>query len=116
MDAGKARTKGASLPGHVEVHEPARTSRWKSLTFQFVLLGCVFRRCHRGAYPVEQPFVETNQASQVSERLSYNAKSTWSAEWLSYEPGFRSEVNHSGAWPGSGLGCPALCRPHLKQC
>eukprot|EP00971_Amphidinium_carterae_P010726 211927-Amphidinium_carterae.1 len=58
----------------------------------------------------------TNQARQVSERLPYNSEPTWSAEWCNFEIVSRYNFAHRGAWPEIGLGCPASCRPHLKQC
>eukprot|EP00971_Amphidinium_carterae_P051749 1018829-Amphidinium_carterae.1 len=74
------------------------------------------RRCHHGVIPVEQPFSDTNQTRQVSERLPCNAESTWGAEWIYKESGPRSSFSSTGGvWPGFGLGWPAPCRPHLKQ-
>eukprot|EP00971_Amphidinium_carterae_P256903 5100295-Amphidinium_carterae.2 len=121
MEASLARQQGGrSLPPHVDVRGLARTSgkNGSFILFLFLVFGCFVRRgLHGNLFPFEQPYLATNQLRQVSERLPSNTKATWSAEWfdIEYEPDWFSNLHTRGAWPRSGLGWPAQCRPHWKQ-
>eukprot|EP00971_Amphidinium_carterae_P046760 921292-Amphidinium_carterae.1 len=60
-----ARQKGArGLTGHARMHDHARSPRWKRLFSWLAMFGWVVTGCHRGAHPVAQPFLGTNQARQ----------------------------------------------------